>query len=248
MTHDDVWRELGLVAALGAAHRRRGRGRFADSAGAACDRRIGDRCRQRRPQRKPVARRESPRWSGRCSTPTSTPARPASCAARAGGRCRASAIATQTGCSWARHPAPTKTRRASPSSDRRDAFSTTCWRRSGSREAAMSTSPMCSSAGRRTTGHRSRRGRGLPTLPRPPDRPDPAAADRRAGQERRDRAARTRRDDRQPARPRARLRGYVPLVVTYHPAYLLRTLHDKAKAWEDLVLARRTLSAIPVER
>lgn len=33
----------------------------------------------------------------------------------------------------------------------------------------------------------------------------------------------------------------VPLVVTYHPAYLLRTLPDKAKAWEDLCLARATL-------
>lgn len=29
----------------------------------------------------------------------------------------------------------------------------------------------------------------------------------------------------------------VPLVVTYHPAYLLRNLPDKAKAWEDLCLA-----------
>jgi uracil-DNA glycosylase family 4 len=34
----------------------------------------------------------------------------------------------------------------------------------------------------------------------------------------------------------------VPTVVTYHPAYLLRTLPDKAKAWEDLCLARRTLA------
>ena len=30
----------------------------------------------------------------------------------------------------------------------------------------------------------------------------------------------------------------VPLVVTYHPAYLLRNLPDKAKAWADLCLAR----------
>jgi DNA polymerase len=37
-----------------------------------------------------------------------------------------------------------------------------------------------------------------------------------------------------------RYRG-VPLIITYHPAYLLRNLPDKAKAWEDLVLARRTL-------
>jgi DNA polymerase len=36
-----------------------------------------------------------------------------------------------------------------------------------------------------------------------------------------------------------RYRG-VPLVVTYHPAYLLRNLPDKAKAWEDLCLARAT--------
>ena len=42
------------------------------------------------------------------------------------------------------------------------------------------------------------------------------------------------------------LRGVVhhyeklPLVVTYHPAYLLRTLVDKRKAWEDLCLAMDT--------
>ena len=47
----------------------------------------------------------------------------------------------------------------------------------------------------------------------------------------------------------ASLRGRVhryhglPLIVTYHPAYLLRSLPDKAKAWEDLVLARRTVTA-----
>ncbi len=36
----------------------------------------------------------------------------------------------------------------------------------------------------------------------------------------------------------------VPLIVTYHPAYLLRSLPDKAKAWEDLVFARRTLQGL----
>ncbi len=29
----------------------------------------------------------------------------------------------------------------------------------------------------------------------------------------------------------------IPLIVTYHPAYLLRTLQDKAKAWQDLCFA-----------
>jgi uracil-DNA glycosylase family 4 len=33
----------------------------------------------------------------------------------------------------------------------------------------------------------------------------------------------------------------IPLIVTYHPAYLLRTLADKAKAWEDLCFARATM-------
>ncbi len=44
---------------------------------------------------------------------------------------------------------------------------------------------------------------------------------------------------------RGRVHGYRgrPLVVTYHPAYLLRTLPDKAKAWDDLLFARRTLRA-----
>ena len=45
----------------------------------------------------------------------------------------------------------------------------------------------------------------------------------------------------------ASLRGRVhdyngrPLIVTYHPAYLLRNLADKAKAWEDLCFAVSTM-------
>ena len=41
-------------------------------------------------------------------------------------------------------------------------------------------------------------------------------------------------------RLRGRIHHYegVPVVVTYHPAYLLRNLPDKAKAWADLCLAR----------
>ena len=33
----------------------------------------------------------------------------------------------------------------------------------------------------------------------------------------------------------------VPLIVTYHPAYLLRNLPDKAKAWADLLFAKKTM-------
>jgi uracil-DNA glycosylase len=49
--------------------------------------------------------------------------------------------------------------------------------------------------------------------------------------------------------PIGRLRGRVhryqgvPLIVTYHPAYLLRNLEDKAKAWDDLCLAAETAAA-----
>lgn len=50
--------------------------------------------------------------------------------------------------------------------------------------------------------------------------------------------------------PVGRLRGQVhrvtdadiPTIVTYHPAYLLRSPSQKRKSWEDLKLARATLS------
>jgi len=48
--------------------------------------------------------------------------------------------------------------------------------------------------------------------------------------------------------PIGKLRGVVhdyhstPLVVTYHPAYLLRSQTEKRRAWDDLKLALRTLS------
>jgi uracil-DNA glycosylase len=45
---------------------------------------------------------------------------------------------------------------------------------------------------------------------------------------------------------RGRVHAYagVPLIVTYHPAYLLRNLPDKAKAWEDLVFATKTMASL----
>jgi DNA polymerase len=50
--------------------------------------------------------------------------------------------------------------------------------------------------------------------------------------------------------PIAKLRGKIhalndtPVVVTYHPAYLLRSLLDKRKAWADLKLALQTAKNI----
>src|SRR5204862_3809525 len=43
---------------------------------------------------------------------------------------------------------------------------------------------------------------------------------------------------------RGRVHQYagVPLIVTYHPAYLLRNLPDKAKAWADLLFAKKTIA------
>ena len=36
----------------------------------------------------------------------------------------------------------------------------------------------------------------------------------------------------------------IPLIVTYHPAYLLRSLQDKAKTWEDLCFAKATMQSL----
>ena len=50
--------------------------------------------------------------------------------------------------------------------------------------------------------------------------------------------------------PVGRLRGKVhrlgetPLIVTYHPAYLLRSPSQKRKSWDDLCLARRVMSGV----
>ena len=54
--------------------------------------------------------------------------------------------------------------------------------------------------------------------------------------------------------PLGRLRGQVhtytheglsiPVVATYHPAYLLRSLTEKAKSWEDLCLALEAMAAL----
>jgi DNA polymerase len=53
--------------------------------------------------------------------------------------------------------------------------------------------------------------------------------------------------------PVGRLRGKVhaygpaaiPLIVTYHPAYLLRSPAEKRKAWDDLRMARRVVDPRP---
>src|SRR5262245_34204015 len=49
---------------------------------------------------------------------------------------------------------------------------------------------------------------------------------------------------------RGRLHDFrgTPLIVTYHPAYLLRNLIDKAKAWEDLCYARETMAGLKAGR
>ena len=50
------------------------------------------------------------------------------------------------------------------------------------------------------------------------------------------------------ARGRLFDRQGIPVIVTYHPAYLLRNLEDKAKSWEDLCFAQdqmRRLKASP---
>jgi uracil-DNA glycosylase family 4 len=54
----------------------------------------------------------------------------------------------------------------------------------------------------------------------------------------------------QTTEPIGKLRGRVhhyngvPVVVTYHPAYLLRNLPDKAKAWADLCMAQAVVTGV----
>lgn len=51
--------------------------------------------------------------------------------------------------------------------------------------------------------------------------------------------------------PLGKLRGQrlsyhgTPLIVTYHPAYLLRNPADKRKVWDDLCLARTVMAGMP---
>ena len=55
--------------------------------------------------------------------------------------------------------------------------------------------------------------------------------------------------------PLGRLRGQVhtfgelntPLIITYHPAYLLRSPSEKRKAWEDLKFARNFFQQLPTQ-
>lgn len=55
-------------------------------------------------------------------------------------------------------------------------------------------------------------------------------------------------DDTPIGRMRGQLYEYpapqVPVVVTYHPAYLLRSPREKAKSWQDLQLAMRTYKKV----
>ena len=82
----------------------------------------------------------------------------------------------------------------------------------------------------------------LRALPDAPDRADPTGTDSRGGSYRGTEPA-------QDGNAIGKLRGKVhrfrdsgiPLVATYHPAYLLRSPLEKRKAWQDLQLAVRTL-------
>jgi uracil-DNA glycosylase len=42
-----------------------------------------------------------------------------------------------------------------------------------------------------------------------------------------------------------RIAGGRPMIVTYHPAYLLRSPAEKRKSWADLLLAMRTFETLP---
>ena len=134
-------------------------------------------------------------------------------------------------------PGAEEDRQGEPFVGRAGQLLTSMLRRSGS-PGTTSTSPTCSSAGRRAIATRARGGALLPDyLDRQIELVKPTlilAVGRIAAQ-----------NLLATDMPLAKLRGHVhalgqrrrPVVVTYHPAYLLRP-GEKRKAWEDLLLAR----------
>ncbi|OQS41190.1 uracil-DNA glycosylase [Chromobacterium haemolyticum] len=48
---------------------------------------------------------------------------------------------------------------------------------------------------------------------------------------------------------RGKLHSYqdIPLIVSYHPAYLLRNQPDKHKAWQDLIFAKKTFGRLSTD-
>ena len=216
-TRDDILTELGLVptwrlrtrAAAGGVARRSSRRAEPESppVRASAD---GDGA---MPNRAPPA---SPGSNGATSPPTSMPASPAASRAAGRSRCPASATSTPSGCSSARRRAAKRTRRASPSSGRPASFSTTCWRRSGMKRGEnvyIANVLKCRPPSNRTPEPREIDAC-RPYLDRQIALIRPQA-DRRAGQERGDDAARRRRDDREPARtrppvPRRAARRHLP--------------------------------------
>jgi uracil-DNA glycosylase len=165
--------------------------------------------------------------------------------------CSAPATCRPTGWWWARRPARTKTCRANPSSVRPANCWTGCCRRwvAAARGRARKgfTSPTCSSAVRPPTATRSH--------PKSPSANRFWCARWRCSDPRLILAmgrfaVQTLLGSNEPI---GRLRGQVhhyqgvPVVVTYHPAYLLRNPIDKRKAWADLCLAMDT-AGTPLRR
>ena len=213
-------------------------------AGCACRARGAARRAERQP-RLPSPKRAScasPRSTGATSPRTSTRASPAACRARARRRCPAWAMSAPSGCSSARRPAPRKTRRASPSSDRPEDCSTTCWRRSGMKRGEnVYIANVLKCRPPEQPHARAGRSRCLPPVPRPADRAHRAQGDRRAGQERRDHAPR-----RSTRRSRACAGASTATAAFRSSSRIIRptccaTCPTRQKAWEDLLFARRTL-------
>ena len=155
----------------------------------------------------------------------------ARCTRSATRRCSASATRTRTGCSSAKVRARTKTRRASRSSARPGRLLDNMLaaieleaRRERLHRECRQMPPA------RQPQSRARRGAEVRAVPAPPDRADQAEADRRAGQVAAVNLLATRRQRREPARAACIDYSGMPLIVTYHPAYLLRSLTEKAKA------------------
>ena len=148
----------------------------------------------------------------------------------------------RSGCSSAKRRVPRKTRRASLSSDRPGGCSTTCslrWACDATSNVYIANVLKCRPPGNRApTPLEIESCR--PYLDRQIEliRPKLIIA---LGKSAATTLLNVDATHRQHARTRSSLSRACRLIVTYHPAYLLRNLPDKAKAWEDLCLARATM-------
>ena len=168
----------------------------------------------------------------------------ARCTRAARRRCSASATKRPTGCSSAKARAPTKMQRGEPFVGQAGKLldnMLAAIRLKRGHNVYIANVVKCRPPGNRNP--EPDEVAQCEPLPAAPDRAHQAEADRRARQVAAQNLLKRDASHRRAAWQIHQYQG-MPLIVTYHPAYLLRSLPDKAKAWEDLCFAVETMQGL----